>query len=102
MSKNKIYKTKTGVWLWNAENGISWHFVTLSKKDSEEIKEKYGKGRRGFGSIRVEVIIGETTWKTSIFPEKTSGRYILPIKAAVRKAEDIEAEESVSVTVKIV
>ncbi|MFT5037163.1 MAG: hypothetical protein ACI9VM_000740 [Candidatus Azotimanducaceae bacterium] len=47
-----------------------WHFVGVTKKYSQEIKEKFGKGRRGFGSIPVTVTVGETSWDTSIFPDK--------------------------------
>lgn len=41
---------------------------------------------RGFGSLRVEVTIGDTTWRTSIFYDRTVSSYLLPVNAAVRKA----------------
>jgi len=63
-----------------------WYFVTVDKKESKEIKEKYGKVRRGFGSVPVGVTVGKTSWKTSVFPNK-SGTYDLPIKALVRRKE---------------
>ncbi len=88
------------MWLYPGEMG-NWHFLTLPKKYGEEIKEKFGKNRRGFGSIRVEVTIGDTIWDTSIFPDKRIGSYVLPIKAMVRKREDIEAGEKVKFTIKI-
>ena len=55
----------------------------------------------GFGSVPVIVMIGKTRWKTSIFPDKRSGTYLLPIKAEVRKKENIMSEDIVSVTVQI-
>ena len=79
----------------------AWRFLPVTKKVGMEIKEKFGKGRCGFGSIRVDVTVGETTWKTSIFPDKHSGSYVLPVKAAVRKAEAIEAGERVKYTIKL-
>jgi hypothetical protein len=51
----------------------------------------------GFGSIRVRVRIGESRWATSVFPDKKSGCYLLPVKAAVRKAEGITTGDRVSV-----
>ena len=67
----------------------AWHFAGVSGKQADEIREKYGKSHKGFGSIPVEVTIGKTTWKTSIFRDSRSKSYLLPIKASVRKAEGI-------------
>lgn len=79
----------------------NWHFVPVAKAVGQEIKEKYGKFARGFGSLPVTVTSGKTTWKTSIFPDKYSGSYILPLKAQVRKKEQIEAGEKVTYTVQL-
>lgn len=78
-------------WLWQSEKA-AWHFITLPEANSEEIKffnEGQSLKKRGWGTVRVKATIGETTWETSIFPHKDSKAYILPIKAAVRKAEQI-------------
>lgn len=64
-------------------------FAYVDKKLAAEIKERHGKVKRGFGSIKVTATIGKTTWRTSIFPDKRSGGYVLPLKAAVRTAEGI-------------
>lgn len=88
------------VWLYPGENA-NWHFVTLTKKIGQEIRETYGKNARGFGSLPVEVTIGATAFKTSIFPDKRVGSYLLPLKAKVRKDEDIEAGEPVTFTVTV-
>ena len=51
-------------------------------------------GSRGFGSLKVSVMIGATTFKTSVFPSKETG-WLLPIKASVRKAEGLTEGEAV-------
>lgn len=56
---------------------------------------------RGFGSVRVEITIGKTTWRSSIFPEK-SGTYVLPLKAEVRKKENLRAGQTVQVKLTII
>ena len=91
----KVYPCKGRVVLWPGEMG-AWHFVHIDKKTSEILKEKHGKVRRGFGSIPVMAKIGKTEWKTSIFPDKRSGTYLLPLKASVRRAEGIAADESIA------
>jgi len=78
-------------WLWETEKA-SWHFITLPKDKSEEIKffnESMGHKKRGWGSVRVEATIGNTTWQTSIFPQAKEGTYILPLKAEVRRKEKV-------------
>lgn len=82
------YKVKAKVWLYPGDMA-AWHFVNVDKKQSEIIKAKHVTKRRGFGSVPVTVTIGKTRWKTSIFPDKQSGTYLLPLKAKVREAEGI-------------
>ncbi len=90
-------------WLWQAEKA-AWHFVTLPEDQSEEIKffsENNSTKKRGWGAVKVKATIGDTTWETSIFPHKESNAYILPIKAAVRKSEQFQASDTVTVKLAI-
>ena len=45
---------------------------------------------------RVAVTIGDTSWNTSVFPHKESGGWLLPVKAAVRKAEGLAEGDAVT------
>ncbi len=85
------------LWLWNGKG--AWHFVTLPVDESQIIK--MAVPRRGWGSVRVKARIGGTAWATSIFPDSKSGAYVLPVKADVRKAEDIEQGDAVEVSVSL-
>ncbi|HMP46042.1 MAG TPA: DUF1905 domain-containing protein [Sphingopyxis sp.] len=58
-------------------------------------------GRKGFGSARVTATVGDTVWNTSVFPHRESGGWLLPVKAAVRKAEALAEGEAVTVTVSL-
>lgn len=88
------------LWLYPGQAG-NWHFVSLPKKESGEIKKKFGERSKGWGSLPVLVTIGKTSWKTSIFPDKKSGGYLLPIKAIVRKKECLLVGEKISFSIKI-
>lgn len=57
--------------------------------------------KRGWGSLPVMATIGKTTWKTSIFPDKKRGAYLLPIKAEVRKKEEIEKDDMVALLLEV-
>lgn len=91
----KRYTVHSKVWLYPGDTA-AWHFVNVDKRQSAELREKFGKKKRGFGSIPVTAIIGKTRWQTSIFPDKRSETYLLPLKARVRRAEGIDAGDEIS------
>ena len=93
------YKMKSKVWLYAGPT--AWHFITVPKELSEIIKEKHAKKARGFGSLRVRVSVGNTSWDTSIFPDSRSGTYLLPLKAGVRKKEEIFEGDTIALTLDI-
>ncbi len=87
--------------LWQYHGKGGWHFVTLPVDEAEQIKFFAGANTRGWGSVRVTVTIGESVWKTSLFPESKAGTYVLPIKAAVRKKENLGAGDRVTLQLDI-
>jgi hypothetical protein len=89
------------LWIWEARRADSWTFVSLPTEASEEIRDLVGGLRRGFGSLRVRVAVGGSTWSTSIFPDSGRGCYVLPIKRAVRRAEALDAGDIATVTVTV-
>ncbi|QQR76529.1 DUF1905 domain-containing protein [Candidatus Nomurabacteria bacterium] len=91
MKKNFTIKTK--VWRWPGDGG--WHFVTLDKKLSQDIRKVFTKG---FVKIRAE--IGDSAWDTSLFPHKESG-YLLCINKKIRSKEGIFEGDDVNIKVKI-
>jgi Domain of unknown function (DUF1905) len=77
------------LWLYSGADG--WHFVSLPPEISADITDMTAGTRRGFGSVRVAVTVGATSWRTSIFPDSKTGAYLLPVKRAVRMAERCRA-----------
>lgn len=75
--------------VWLFQGNAAWHFVTLPKDVSTQIKTIKGRASKAFGSVKVSAIIGQTQWKTSIFPDNKRAVYVLPIKAAVRRGEQL-------------
>jgi len=101
MTGAETFDLTATLWLWTSagkERAMAWHFLTIDGQTSAEIRFAALGRTGGFGSIPVEVRIGTTTWRTSIFPHRDSGGYILPIKAAVRKREGIGAGDEVAVS----
>ncbi len=82
---------KGEIWYWKGP--APHYFVTVPAKESQGLKEIAGLVTYGWGMIPVIVRIGKTEWTTSLFPKE--GRYIVPIKANVRKAENLEEGDTV-------
>ena len=98
----------TPLWIWTTDKApASWHFLTLDGEVAEAIhalalmRKLEGGRKRGWGSMKVRATIGDTSWDTSIFPAKEAGGWLLPVKAAVRKAEALVAGDQVTVQLDI-
>lgn len=76
-------------------------FRDASPELSDDLRGMAGP-KRGFGSIPVEVTIDGSIWRTSVFPDKDSGCFVLPVKAAVRRAEAISAGDTTEIDLKVV
>ena len=86
---------------WSEEAPDSWVFVALPRDLSDRIEEELTGPPRGFGSVRVRVGLGTADWTTSLFPSAELGTYVLPVKKAVRRSEDVGAGDVVRVTVTV-
>jgi len=96
MQKTFVFQAK--VWIWPSESA-RWHFVYVDKKLTETLKKQAKKHHMGM--IRVEVLVGETYWKTSLFPNKKENCYILPLKKQVREIEDIFDGDSITIQISL-
>jgi len=85
------------IWFWKGP--APWFFVTVPAKQCRDLKAISGLVTYGWGMIPVIVCIGKTEWKTSLWPK--DGRYIVPIKASVRKAENLEEGDKVTVQLEV-
>jgi Domain of unknown function (DUF1905) len=95
------FEFEAELWQWDARRETVL-LVSLPPDVSEEIAERaLALPRAGFGAVRVAVTVGETSWRTSIFPAEAD-RYVLPVKKAVRTAEDLELGDRVAVRLELV
>ena len=85
------------IWTWRGP--APWYFVTVPAGLSRDLQDIMGFVTYGWGMIPVNVRIGKTEWKTSLFPK--DGRYIVPIKASVREAEHLEEGDKVTVALEV-
>jgi len=100
------FRQRVPLWRWVGASGGNWFFLRFTGEVAEAISalaamRRLETGRRrGWGSLKVEARIGGTRWQTSIFPGD-SETWLLPVKRAVRLAEDLdeggEAEVEIAV-----
>jgi hypothetical protein len=94
-----VFRAK--IWEHSPGDPGSWHFLTVPAELSEVIVLEAGP-RKGFGSVRVEVSIETSTWRTSLFPDASTGSFVLPVKQQVRKANGLHAGATCEVTLEVV
>jgi Domain of unknown function (DUF1905) len=93
-----IFEFASELWIYPGEG--PWFFLTLPNDVADEIDDAVGE-RAGFGSIPVEVTIGASTWKTSLFPDKKSASFVLPVKKPIRVREGLEEHSTVWVRLRV-
>ncbi|WP_299169134.1 DUF1905 domain-containing protein [uncultured Arthrobacter sp.] len=88
---------KGEIWYWRGP--APYHFVTVPDLQCVEVRAVSKIVSYGWGMIPASVTIGGTTWTTSLFPK--NGGYIVPIKDFVRKDEQIDDGDTVTVALSI-
>jgi len=73
-----------------------FYYAAVPVNEAEDIAELARELTYGWGCIPVVARIGGTTWETSLFPK--DGGYLVPLKVAVRRAEGIDLDDTVGVT----
>lgn len=97
------YKFVTKLWIYPGEG--AWYFITVPSEYAQEIKSfTHGWPNKGFGTIKVNATVKGTTWETSIFPDKKSGSYLMPIKKEIRSKLNIANGDDLetSITLRVI
>jgi hypothetical protein len=85
------------IWFWRGP--APWFFVTVPEMASLDLNAISRLVTYGWGVIPVHARIGQTEWKTSLFPK--NGGYIVPIRASVREAENLAEGDHVTVRLEV-
>ena len=88
--KGKIpYRFSAVVWQYGANGG--WHFVSLPKELAKEIRENLGWQEEGWGRLKAVANVGSSEWDTAIWFDTKMDTYLLPLKADIRRKENLKA-----------
>ena len=106
-SNKSKFKFKSKVIVWregnrHGEDSGAWRFVRVPEDISNTIKEmQKGRLRRGWGAIYARAKIKKSIWVTSIFPDRHSATYILPLKKQIRYKENLYDGIEIKVSMEI-
>jgi hypothetical protein len=85
------------IWYWRGP--APFYFVPVPEGESERLRAVAKGVTYGWGMIPVLARIGDTSWTTSLFPK--DGRYLVPVKDAVRRAEELDEGDPVTVRLSV-
>jgi hypothetical protein len=85
--KGVQYQFKAKPWQHQGPGG--WYFVSLPTKLSQEIRTVFKMDEEGWGRLKTIAKIGNTEWKTAIWFDSKHNTYLLPLKADIRKKEQL-------------
>ena len=91
---------------WNSAEHANMAYIRIEGEAAEaisahELMRRLELGqRRGFGSVKVNVTIGNSRWSTSVFPPNEDG-WFLPVKKAICRAEGLEEGTEVEVQLEL-
>ena len=74
------------IWYWRGPS--PFYFVTVPEEQCRDLREVSVALSYGWGCLPCTVTLGGSTWRTSMFPK--DGGYIVPLKAKVRRAEEVD------------
>ena len=103
--RNFKFNSKVIVWREGYNEGNdkgAWRFARVPEDISGKIKDmQKGRLRRGWGAIYVRAKTGKSEWLTSIFPDRHSETYILPLKKQIRYQENLYDGIEINVFIEI-
>ena len=85
------------IWFWRGP--APFHFVTVPEHQCPAIQDAARIVSYGWGMVPVTASTGTTTWTTALTPK--DGRYLVPIKDAVRRAEELDVGDTMRIRLTI-
>ncbi|GAA1837573.1 DUF1905 domain-containing protein [Microlunatus capsulatus] len=85
--------------LWYWRGPAPWYFVTVPEPESADLRAAAAAVSYGWGMVPVTATVGATTWTTSLWPQED--RYVVPVKAVVRRAEGLAEGDRVTVRLSV-
>ena len=83
----------------SSEEMCGWTFVSLPKELATEIRAGFKYLEEGWGRMKVTAKLGGSEWQTAIWFDTKQDTYLLPLKAKIRKQENVMLDEDVRIII---
>lgn len=93
-----IFSVRSEVTKYHGHGG--WHFVWVDRRQSAVLKKLFGRAT-AWGAIPVTVALGASRWNTSVFYSTKDKKYLMGLKAAVRKKEGVSMGDTVQFMIQV-
>lgn len=98
MKTNGIkYEFKAKPWQYAGKGG--WFFISFPSNLAKEIRDNLKWQEQGWGRMKATAKIGSSEWETAIWFDTKMNTYLLPLKAMIRKKENIVVDKEINTTV---
>jgi hypothetical protein len=87
----------TKIWQHAGQGG--WHFVSLPQALAKKIRDNLKSEEEGWGRLKAKAKIGNSEWETAIWFDTKMNTYLLPLKAEIRKKENLETDKNIKTTI---
>jgi hypothetical protein len=85
--------------MWQHSSPGGWYFVSLPQGLAKEIRIMVKWQEEGWGRLKAKAKIGNCDWDTAIWFDTKLGTYLLPIKAEIRKRENLEIGKNIEAVI---
>ncbi len=92
-----LYTFSAKPWQYAGPGG--WIFVSLPVALSSTIRKRMKEEEQGWGRLSTTARVGKTEWKTAIWFDTKKKTYLLPLKAAIRKKEQVKPLKKLDLTI---
>lgn len=87
--------------VWRYDGPAGWFFVSLSRRQAAQVRATPMVAKVGWGYVPVVARVGDTEWRTTLFPSTKDETYLIALKADVRKREGIAVGDAVVIDVRL-
>jgi len=84
---------------WQHSGPAAWYFVSLPNELAKEIRNALKFEEEGWGRLTATAKIGNSKWKTALWFDTKANTYLLPLKAEIRKVENVVIGKEVKAVV---
>lgn len=84
---------------WQYQGPNAWVFVSVPAAIALEIRDHLKHEEEGWGRLKASAEIGSSRWETAIWFDSKLQTYLLPLKAEIRKQEQVRIGDRINITI---